>query len=205
MAAGRQDLIPPFAVVEIARATMGAIDLDAYSTGQVNRVVQAARFLDRSCEDLESILEQDWEPSGAGRLFLGIHSGAAKGRSLANKALREYRAGRLQQGVLWLGANETLALCPWIWDFPVCLPFRRLAPTFWHDELEEPIRVAPSDWSAIAYLPPATSGPAFSNALARFHAAAGGYGRVILDQWSGESRWLDAHQALLRKRYDFDS
>lgn len=198
----RQELIPPAAAIEIARGAMGSIDLDAYSTALVNRTVQAARFLDRS-SGLEAILEQDWEPASPGRLFLGVHSGAARGRSLANKALREYRAGRVQQAVLWLGPNETLALCPWMWDFPICIPFRRLAPTFWDDELEESIRVAPSDWSALVYLPPAASGPTFSNALARFHAAASPWGRVVLDQWSGESRWEDSHQALLRKRYEY--
>lgn len=204
MVARRSALIPPAAAIGVARCTMGAIDLDAYSCPEANRVVQAARFLDRG-DGLDALLDQDWEPAAPGRLFVGVHSGAAVARTLANKALGEYRAGRISQAVLWLGPNEALPHCPWLWDFPICIPFRRLAPSFWDEELEEPLRVAPSDWSALAYLPPAASGPAFSAALARFHAAAAPYGRVVLDQWSGDSHWPAAYQALLSRPYAYDS
>jgi hypothetical protein len=44
----RPELIPPLEVIEVARCAMGAIDLDPYGSADGNRVVQAARFLERS-------------------------------------------------------------------------------------------------------------------------------------------------------------
>ena len=44
-------LLPPAHVVEVARCTMGAIDLDPYSNAEINHVVQASRYLERD-EDM---------------------------------------------------------------------------------------------------------------------------------------------------------
>jgi hypothetical protein len=198
--ADRRDLAPPAAVIDVARCTMGAIDLDPYSTPEVNHVVQAARYLERD-DDLEIAAGRHWSPAGQKRLLLAIPSGMTASRALANKLLQEYRDGHVVQAVLWLGCNEALVGCPWIWDFPICMPWSRLAPTFWDDELEKSIRVAPVDWSPIVYLPPAFPSSAFSSGLARFHAAAAPYGRVVLDQWSGESRWRDCYRAATGKEY----
>lgn len=199
-ASARRQLAPPPAVIDVARCTMGAIDLDPYSTAEVNHVVQAARYLERD-EDLEIAAGRHWSPAGEKRVLLAIHSSLVVSRALAEKLLQEYRAGHIRQAVLWLGCNETLAACPWIWDFPICMPWTRLAPTFWDDELEKSHRVTPADWSPIVYLPPATPSEAFTSGLARFHAAAARYGRVILDQWSGDGRWKACYQAATGREY----
>ena len=194
-ASDRRDLIPPQAAIDVARWTMGGIDLDPYSTSDVNRVVEAGRFHERSTMEIDQLDGWHWQPPDNGRLFLGVPSGLKVGRALASKAIESYRAGGVSQAVLWLGCNETLAACPWVWDFPICIPFRRLAPRWWDDELEKAIRVPPADWSAIIYLPPAAPAEAFSRSLGRFHAAAGPVGRVVLDQWSGENHWLASYDA----------
>jgi hypothetical protein len=201
VATSRQ-LIPPAAVIEVARATMGGIDLDPYSDGEINHVVQAARYLERT-DDLEVATGRHWSPAGAKRVLLAAPNGLRRSRALANKLLAEYRAGHIHQAILWSGSNELLTSCPWIWDFPVCLPFRRLAPQFWDDELERAERVLPADWSAIAYLPPPEPSATFRSAVARFHAAAAPIGRVVLDEWSGESRWQDCYEARIGKAYPF--
>ena len=197
----RRELIPPRVVIEVARAAMGGIDLDPYSTAEVNHVVQAARYLDRS-PHVDIAAGRHWSPSGSKRVFLGIPSGVPLGKSMANKLLKEYRAGHILEAVFWPGSNEVITRCPWIWDFPVCFPFSRLAPQFWDDELEETVRVPPADWSPIVYLPNAFPSAAFNASLARFHAAAAHHGRVVLDQWSGESRWKDSYRASLKRDYD---
>ena len=198
----RRDLIPPRIVIEVARAAMGGIDLDPYSTPEVNHVVQAARFLDRS-PHVDIAAGRHWSPSGHKRVLLSVPSGVPMGRALANKLLQDYRDRHIEEAVLWFGSNEVLTRCPWIWDFPICVPFSRLAPQFWDDELEEPGRVAPADWSPIVYLPQAFPAAAFSRSLARFHAAAAPYGRVVLDQWSGENHWIDNYRVALGRPYDF--
>lgn len=190
----RRQLSPPKAVVEVARATMGSIDLDPYSTEEANRLVQAARYLDRD-DDPEIVTGRHWSPAGSKRLFLGIHSNIGITRALLEKALAEYRGGHVNEAILWFNANEALTHCPWLWDFPICLPFRRLAPCFWDDELEKYIRVQPATWSAIAYLPVASPAELFARSVARFHAAAGALGRVVMDQWSGEGLWEAAYRA----------
>jgi len=195
-------LIPPAPVIEIARSSMGAIDLDLYSTAQVNHVVQAARYLDRD-DDVDICVGRHWSPGGGKRALLAVPNGLRRGRALANKLLAEYQGGHIAQAVLWIGANEILTSCPWIWDFPLCLPFKRLAPQFWDDELEQTVRILPADWSAVVYLPPAAPSGAFREGLARFHAAASPYGRVVLDEWSGESRWRESYLASLGKPYRF--
>lgn len=199
----RRELIPPQAVIDVARYTMGGIDLDPYSTAEVNHVVQAADYHERD-ESLEIVTGRHWTPPLAGRLLLAVPSSQARGRAMANKALLGYRSGVIQQAILWFGANEVLPSCPWVWDFPVCIPFRRLASSFWDDELQESVRVAPADWSAIVYLPVASPSDAFQRAVARFHASAAPIGRVVLDQWSGESNWPAAYRALLDKPYSYE-
>lgn len=199
-APGRPDLAPPDAVIEIARCTMGAIDLDPYSTPLVNHVVQAARYLDRD-PDLAIAAGRHWSPAGEKRVLLAIPGGISASRCLANKLLQEYRGGHISQAVLWLGNSEALAACPWIWDFPICIPWTRLAPTFWCDELEQSCRVAPAGWSPVVYFPPAFPSAAFSSGLAAFHAAASPFGRVVMDQWSGESRWQDCYKAATGRAY----
>ena len=119
-------------MIEVARCAMGGIDLDPFSTPEINHIVQAARFLDRD-PAIEVVTGRHWSPAGEKRVLLAVPSGLSLGRALANKLLQEYRAGHVKQAVLWLGSNEVLSACPWIWDFPICLPFRRLAPCYWDD------------------------------------------------------------------------
>lgn len=180
---------------------MGGIDLDPYSTAEVNHVVQAARFLERS-PHVDVAAGRHWSPSGHKRVLLSIPSGVPMGKALANKLLQDYRAGHIEQAILWVGSNEVLTRCPWVWDFPVCVPFSRLAPQFWDDELEETVRVPPADWSPIVYFPVAFPSSAFQTSLARFHSAGSLHGRIVLDQWSGESKWRDCYRTSLKRDYD---
>lgn len=201
----RIDLAPPPEVVQAARATMGAIDLDPYSTPSINGLVLAARFYDRDSEDLEAVLARPWEASNGGRLFAGIPAGAGATRRLLNKILREYRGGRINEAFIWIAHNETLIRAPWIWDFPLCLPFRRLRPCYWEDELERWQTVAPSDWSALLYLPPASPPEDFYTKLSRFHSACSPLGRIVFDSNSGEDEWQRAYELRIGSAYDYRS
>lgn len=199
----RPDLAPPPEVITQARAVLGAIDLDPYSTPTINQLVLAARIYDRDEEPLEHVVTRPWDVSGDRRLFVGPPVGAAATRRLLNKTLREYRAGRVREAVLWIGHNESIIRCPWLWDFPVCLPFRRLRPCYYDDELEEFRTVSPSDWSAIAYLPPSDSAMLFHNRLSRFHVAFSAIGRCVFNEFSGEGEWEAAYKAVTRRAYDY--
>lgn len=199
----RCELAPPPEVITLARAVLGAIDLDPYSTPAINGLVGAARFHDRDSLDFNALLAMDWDCPGEGRLFAGPPSGAGVTRRLLNKTLREYRAGRIQQALLWLAHNETLIRAPWLWDFPLCIPFRRLRPCFYDDELEQWRTVSPSDWSALLYLPPASPPVAFATALSRFCVAAAPLGRVVFDSSSGDDTWQHSYQSLIGRPYNY--
>lgn len=197
------DLAAPAAVIEQARAVLGAIDLDPYTTPINNRLTLAARLYDRDRLDLETVLAQPWEVPGEGRVFVGPPIGAAATRRLVNKTLREYRAGRVREAVLWLGHNETLTRVPWLWDFPICIPFRRLRPCYYDEELDTFRSISPSDWSLVAYLPPSDSADLFHSRLSRFHVAFSVLGRVVFNQHSGEDDWAQAYRIVMKQPYNY--
>lgn len=197
------ELAPPEDVVLAARSVMGAIDLDAFSTPDVNRSVQARQFYDRQADSLDSILARPWKAPAQGRLLLAPPPTADATRRLLNKALREYRLGHVQEALLWVAHNETLVRCPWVWDFPVCLPFRRMRPCWWDDETERFRAVSPADWGAAVYLPPAVQAGAFATRTARFHVAFAPHGRIVFNQYSGEDDWLSAYRSLTGKPFNY--
>lgn len=190
----QQELVPPRVVVEAAHALLGSIDLDPYSTADANRLVTAKRFLDRNQLSIPEITATPWDSHANCRVFLGIPSGATNTKHLLDKALREYKRGRVQQVVAWIGANEALIRTPWIWDFPVCMPFRRLRPGYWDDELSEFRPVAPSQWSAVLFLPPAEPTDLYFKAMSRFHVTFSPLGRIIFNEYAGEREWEIAYK-----------
>lgn len=194
---------PPREVILMARAVLGAIDLDPFSLPIINRAILAKRFYDRSSDSLDDICARDWDSPGEGRVFLAPTCTAVESRRLLNKLLREYRQGRVSQAVVWLPQNETLSRCPWLWDYPVCIPFRRLKPLYWDDEWDEFRGATPADWSAIAYLPPPTSAVDFHAMVSRFQVSFSAFGRVIFDQFSGDGDWEEAYKAYMRKPYNY--
>lgn len=190
-------------VIAQTRAVLGRIDLDPYTTPVLNQLVLAARIYDRDTEAFDLVIAKEWEAPDDRRTFVGPPIGAAATRRLLNKTLREYRAGRVSEAILWIGHNESIIRCPWIWDFPVCLPFRRLRPCYYDDELEQFRTVSPSDWSAVVYLPPSDNAALFHARLSRFHVAFSAIGRVVFNQHSGEGDWEEAYKAVMRHPYNY--
>ena len=199
------NLCPPQPVVDLAQQVMGQIDLDAWSSPYSGRITQASRGYDHTALDLEQICAMDWEPPAQGRTLVAVPSGTANGRRLANKALKELRAGRIQEAVLWLGANESVLSLPWLWDHLVLIPFRRLRPLAWEPDLETFYSVSSGSWSLVAYLPPAGPEALRLQRIARFYTCAAAIGRVIADGSSGDSDWELAYEAAFRRPYCTDA
>ena len=99
-----------------------------HSTPKINEMVMAAKFNNRLTMTLDDVCSCDWQIRGEKRVFLGPPSMAIISRRLLNKAFREYRAGRVEQLLVVLSHNETMTKCPWIWDYPVCIPFKGFGP-----------------------------------------------------------------------------
>ena len=102
------DLAPPADVIQGARSVLGTIDLDPYSSKDINRSVIASKFFDRDKETLDQIIRKQWDVPGEGRVFVGAPTGAALTRRLINKTLTEYRQGRINQAVIWMAHNLSL-------------------------------------------------------------------------------------------------
>ena len=197
----RVDLAPARDFVAAARMTMGGVDLDPYSNRLINQLVLARRFYDRDSESLESILAKPWQVPDGRRILVAPPVGAAETRGLIAKTLREYRKGHIEQACLLLSHNETVRTAPWIWDFPVCIPFRRLRPCYWDDELDNFRNISPSGWSLIVYLPPILEASRFHDHVGRFHQGFSHLGRIVFNEYSGEDSWREAYKLLTGKTY----
>lgn len=200
MSPAKTTLIPPAEAVHAAKAVMGAIDLDPWSSREANDHVLAARYYNKA-DTTERVLFYDWTPPNRGRLFLAATDGATNSRALLNHALLEYRAGRVQQALIWIEHNETITKAPWLWDFPVCMPFRRLRPRYYDEGLERLVAVAPSDWSLLLYMPPAKDVRHAADGISRFHNVCATIGRVIHDGDSGQTVWMEGYEAAMGKPY----
>ena len=198
----RIHLGPPVKLVNAAKAVMGAIDFDPFSTKDINRLVSAARIIDRDKNDLETVLSMDWELPGEKRALVGAPHGSAWTRRLANKTLREYRKGRVEQAVIWIANNESITKLPWVSDFPVCIPFSRLKPTWYDDELEIFRSIQPSSWSSLVYLPPIDP-QGFHSKLSRFQNTFCTIGSVVFNEESGQRDWEKAYELGMKKKYNF--
>lgn len=199
----RVHLAPPADLVLNARAVMGAIDFDPYSTPDINRLVTATHFHDRDRGDFYALLHDDWKLPGDQRVLVSPAFSAKTSRPLINKTLREYRCGRVREAILWLPHNETIIRAPWLWDFPACIPFQRLRPCWWDEEVEMFRTVDPTDWSAIFYLPPATPPNLFHTKVARFHSAFSPMGRIVINELGGEGDWEDSYKVVMKRSYNY--
>ena len=195
---------PPQEVVLSARAVMGAIDLDPFGTVDGNRLVQSARYFNRDQEDVDSICAREWTCSEQGRVFIAPIGGAVPTRRLLNKTLREYRNGsNLKEAVIWLSHNESLTRLPWLWNFPLCIPFRRFRPAWYDDETDMFRTVSPAFWSPVIYLPPVSSPQQYDEKVMRFYAAFSGLGRIVHDTVNGSDDWEDAYEHLTGSAFDY--
>lgn len=187
-------LVAPKRVIEVARASMGAIDLDAYGDSVLSPMIGAREFYAREAG------HRALHPGGKGRVLMAIPSGGlTRCRELARQLLEGWREGSVEEALLWTTYNEILRHCPWLFDGPLmtCIPFRRLHPQFLDDELDMLRPVQVGSWSVMTYFP-RRSEPAASRA--RFLGAAGGVGRII-EVASSPVSWEAGYRLLTGKSY----
>jgi hypothetical protein len=193
---------PPEDFVTASRAAMGGIDLDPYSTKLNNSLISARTIFNLEQQSLDEILQREWGPVGQGRTMVFCPSGMDPNRKMLHKLLQEYRAGRVKQATILLTNSETATKCPWIWDFPVCMPFRRPRVRWWDDELKRFGAYTPPHWGFVVFFPPA-EGEAFLEGLNSFHAAFSPLGRIVFNELSGDQTWQTHFRQLYRKDYVF--
>lgn len=156
----------PPAIVEAARATLGAIDLDPASSELANRVVRASVYFDDAADGLSG----DW----TGRRVFCNPPGGRAGRESSQalwwrKAAREWAEHRIDACVFVIFSLELLQVAqvcapsdlPLPTDLPLCVPSARIAYHVPTDQVDLFSREAalvggpsPRHASAIAFFPP---------------------------------------------------
>jgi hypothetical protein len=180
---------------------MGGIDFDPYSTKLNNTLVNARRFHDIHEVGMDGTLERDWGLHGEGRVMVFAPSGMDPNRRMLRKTLEEYRAGRIKQACFLVTGHETCTRVPWIWDFPICMPFRRLRLRWFDDELDQFKTFSPSHWSFIVYFPPCEAPHDFDNGLAAFHDSFSSIGRIVFNEFSGDLAWRERYRLYIGKEF----
>ena len=127
----------PARYIEAARAVMGGIDLDPASCELANRTVRATRFYTAK----ENGLERPWfgnvwlnPPYGKTIPYVSkgryMGGGNTKDTSLqvmfVNKAIKEYKEKRIDQAILLVTANTTVAWFQPLWEYPICTPYPKI-------------------------------------------------------------------------------
>lgn len=118
LSSSSDDWYTPSFYVELARRTMGGIDLDPASCPEANRTVRA----DYIYTIQDNGLTREWH----GRIWLNPPYGGAQ-REFVRRLLTEVAAGRTEQAVLLLNANvtDTTWFQP-LWGKPMCFTHHRI-------------------------------------------------------------------------------
>lgn len=197
------ELGPPREFIVAARGAMGGIDFDPWSTSKFNSAyVCARRYNDREILDLDEIVHGPWNVPIEGRTVMGLAAGAQPTRQLMGRLLKEYRKGYVKEACLITSHQEVCRTAPWIWDFPIVIPFRRLGYQYWDEELEEVRPARSAQWNLILYFPPVEIAEEFHNGIFRFLRAFSPLGRPIFSEYSGDRRWREHYKTNMKRSYN---
>lgn len=200
-------LIAPQNIIVMGRSVLGGVDFDPYSCKDGNRLIMAARFLDHEKLSIDDIIAADWECGDEGRVFTGVpHSTGLKvSRRILSKVHRLYEEDVIQKAVLWFGQNTLLSKIPWLWDYPICIPFLRGRPCYLDHDIDVYRAISPYTWSFIVFFPPKGSPQMYGRSISQFCVSAGAIGRVIHNQFAKEDDWIASYKCATRMNFDFRS
>ena len=170
-------LYPPPQIIERARTVMGSIDLDPTSD-PVQQVLVSAT----SVPSLEvNPLQEHWH----GNVFLAPKGAVRNARTWLNKAISEYRNNYINSFVYFTSASELIRSSPTIWDYPICIPFKRVKQLRATKSGFEPI--SPSTWNVIVYGPPLDATLNNIDRIGLFYSTFRDVGRIIFNEYAGDS------------------
>ena len=155
---------------------MGSIDFDPTSDPVQQVLVNAT-----SVPKIESNpLTEHWH----GNVWVAAKGAVKNSRIWLNKTINEYRQGYIKSFVYFTSASEILRACPVVWDYPVCIPFRRVKQLRATTAGFEP--VCPSTWNLIVYGPPIDAAITDVDKTTLFYNTFRDVGRVIYSEYAGD-------------------
>ncbi len=156
---------------------MGRIDFDPTSDPLQQVLVDST-----SVPSIEvNPLQEHW----TGNCFVAPKGAVRNTRIWLNKTVSEYRNGHIKQFVFFTNASEIVRSAPVAFDFPLCVPFKRVKQLRATPEGFKP--VSPSTWNVIIYGPPMTAVLTDVDKISLFYSTFRDIGRVIFNEWAGDN------------------
>jgi len=165
---------------------MGRIDYDPTSDAVQQVLVDAT-----SVPSLEANpLKDHWH----GNVFVAPKGAVRTNRIWLNKTINEYRNHHINSFVFFTNASEILRAAPVIFDYPLCIPFKRVKQLKATSEGFEPI--SPSMWNVVIYGPPIETTVSSIDRISLFYNTFRDIGRVCFNEYAGDSwqRDLDYYE-----------
>ena len=182
-------LYPTPQVIERARTVMGSIDYDPTSDPIQQVLVDAT-----SVPSLEiNPLQEHWH----GNCFVSPKGAVRNNRIWLNKTVSEYRNGHIKSFVFFTSASELLRACPVIFDYPFCIPFKRIKQLrATSSGFEE---ITPSTWNVIIYGPPLDEVLQNVDRVSLFHNTFRDIGRICFNEFAGDS-WMKDYEYYVEQK-----
>ena len=156
---------------------MGSIDFDPTSDPVQQVLVDAT-----SVPSLESNpLNDHWH----GNVWVAPKGAVRNTRVWLNKTINEYRNNYINSFVFFTSASEIIRATPVIWDYPVCIPFRRVKQLRATSKGFE--SVCPSTWNVLIYGPPLDAAISDIDKVTLFYNTFRDIGRVIYNEYAGDN------------------
>ena len=170
-------LYPTPQIIDRARTVMGSIDFDPTSDA-----VQQVLVDSTSVPSIEvNPLQEHWH----GNVWVSPKGAVRDCRIWLTKAINEYRNGYINSFVYFCSASELLRASPVIWDYPVCIPFKRVKQLRATGNGFE--SVSPSTWNLLVYGPPVDQTLTDIDKVTLFYNTFRDVGRVIYNEYAGDS------------------
>ena len=170
-------LYPTPQLIERARTVMGSIDYDPTSDPVQQVLVDAT-----SVPGIEvNPIKEHWH----GNVWVSPKGAVRDCRIWLTKTINEYRNGYINSFVYFCSASELLRASPVIWDYPVCIPFKRVKQLRATGNGFEP--VSPSTWNLLVYGPPVDQTLNDIDKVTLFYNTFRDVGRVIYNEYAGDS------------------
>ena len=170
-------LYPTPQLIERARTVMGSIDYDPTSDPVQQVLVDAT-----SVPSIEvNPIKEHWH----GNVWVSPKGAVRDCRIWLTKTINEYRNGYINSFVFFCSASELLRASPIIWDYPVCIPFKRVKQLRATANGFEP--VSPSTWNLLVYGPPVDQTLTDIDKVTLFYNTFRDVGRVIYNEYAGDS------------------
>ena len=170
-------LYPTPQLIDRAREVMGSIDFDPTSDPVQQVLVDAT-----SVPSIEvNPLQEHWH----GNVWVAPKGAVRDSRIWLNKTLSEYRNGYIKSFVFFSSASELLRAAPVVWDYPICIPFKRVKQLRATSNGFEP--VSPSTWNLIIFGPPISQALTDIDKVSLFYNSFRDIGRVIYSEYAGDN------------------